>query len=214
MRPLWLFDFDGVIADSLDAFEGTVQRALKDLGYDFVNSVDEFKTLFKDNLYNAFEKHGVSKEHMDKVFDHIRDNVDFSKIRLHEGMKELLIKARELVNVAIVSSNDETQIIDILSHNQAADIVPVILGYHAGRSKVKKITAAMRTFGTDPSNTFYVVDTVGDVREAKEALVKTVVVAWGWHDLQLLSEYKPEYMIGSPDELMKMIEMSNLSSRA
>jgi phosphoglycolate phosphatase len=52
--------------------------------------------------------------------------------------------------------------------------------------------------------TFYVGDTVGDIKEARLAGVKTVAVTWGWHNKERLEMASPDYVIETPDDLLKI----------
>jgi phosphoglycolate phosphatase len=47
-----------------------------------------------------------------------------------------------------------------------------------------------------------VCDTAGDVREAREAGVKTVAVTWGWHPRSRLERALPDVIIDDPNKLL------------
>ena len=59
MEKLFLFDFDGVIVDSLDVYERRVRLCLEKMDSDIVQSRADFLALFEDNFYEAIEKKGV-----------------------------------------------------------------------------------------------------------------------------------------------------------
>ena len=52
----------------------------------------------------------------------------------------------------------------------------------------------------------YIGDSDVDVYTGRAAGVKTVAVKWGYRSTEVLMEAKPDYIIESPDEIMKVIE--------
>lgn len=43
----------------------------------------------------------------------------------------------------------------------------------------------------------------GDVREAREAGVRTVAVTWGWHPRERLERACPDVLIDKPEDLLR-----------
>ena len=70
------------------------------------------------------------------------------------------------------------------------------------RCKIEKILYAKGHYGTNSGHTFYVCDTAGDVREAREAGVKTVAVTWGWHPRSRLERARPDVIVDDPKKLL------------
>ena len=52
----------------------------------------------------------------------------------------------------------------------------------------------------------YIGDSDVDVYTGRAAGVKTVAVKWGYRSTKVLMEAKPDYIIESPKEIMKVIE--------
>jgi phosphoglycolate phosphatase len=206
MNPLLLFDFDGVIADSLAVFEKAVIAALSTLGYSFIKSRSDFLNLFDDNLYSSLLKNGVNEPEMIKIFEYTSKNAEFSKITLYPGILDVVTRLSKISKIAIVSSNRENQINLILKLNHALKTFPVVFGLNSGKGKAEKIKRAFSIFDADPQKSLYVVDTVGDLKEAKEAGIKSVAVSWGWHDKEKLLSHGPDYFIERPDDLIKLAE--------
>jgi phosphoglycolate phosphatase len=62
----------------------------------------------------------------------------------------------------------------------------------------------MGHYGTNGGHTFYVCDTAGDIREAREAGVKAVAVTWGWHPRERLERAKPDAFIEKSEDLLAL----------
>lgn len=206
MKKLLLFDFDGVIADSLEVFEDIVKKSLDFLGHNFIKKQADFLDLFRDNLYISLAKKNISPEDLGKLFADIESGVDFDSIKLYKGIIDAVKKIGDLADTAIVSSNREIQIEKVLKLNNAFNHFSLILGVNAGTSKIKKIKAAISHFNSRPSDTYYVVDTIGDLAEAKASQVNSIAVGWGWHKKDDLLGHSPDYFIETPYDLVKLVE--------
>jgi phosphoglycolate phosphatase len=78
-----------------------------------------------------------------------------------------------------------------------------VLGGEQEASKTRKIAAVRRCFG-EALPAWYVCDTVGDVLEAREAGVRTVGVAWGWHGEERLRRASPDRIVHAPSDLLDL----------
>jgi phosphoglycolate phosphatase len=192
-RPLWLFDFDGVVADSLDFFEALLKEKLSALGFDFLKTREDFLALFDSNLYDSLSKKGMSWDDLERLFVSIENGTDFSPVKLYDGILDAVVRIKAVANTAVISSNRESQIEAILENNGARGHFPRILGFCSDISKSRKIKRAMADFGAAPERTFYVADTVGDIAECREAGVVSVAVGWGWHSPAKLKERSPDH---------------------
>ncbi len=76
-----------------------------------------------------------------------------------------------------------------------------VAGAETARSKVEKIHALLARFPGQEVY-WYVGDTAGDIREAREAGVTPLGVAWGWHEPEMLVEAGAERIAASPAELL------------
>ena len=77
-------------------------------------------------------------------------------------------------------------------------------GAETARSKVEKIHALRERF-PDQDVYWYVGDTAGDVREAREAGATPLGVAWGWHEPEMLLEAGAERIAATPAELLTIL---------
>jgi phosphoglycolate phosphatase len=71
-------------------------------------------------------------------------------------------------------------------------------------SKEEKIAYAIDKYGISKDKTFYIGDTVGDILEAKGAGVRSIAVTWGWHNRDRLVKAAPDYLVETPNELLKV----------
>lgn len=205
MRPLVLFDFDGVIADSLETFETIIKESFSRMGHHFLKTRQDFLELFDDNLYASFKRRGISDKDVRDNFDYVGSKVNFEGIPIYDGIQKMLEQISLASTVAIVSSNKEEQITRTLKGNRIDHYFNKVMGFESGLSKVDKLRLAMKLYGAGPKSTYYVVDTIGDLIEAKEAGVISVAVGWGWHSREKLLSESPDLFVPTCGDLTALV---------
>ena len=81
--------------------------------------------------------------------------------------------------------------------------VTEVIGADKDESKTRRIEAARSRFGA-ARPAWYVGDTVGDIVEAREAGVRTVGAAWGWHGPERLGRVRPDHLAHEPQDLLDL----------
>ena len=204
MQKLFLFDFDGVIVDSLDVYEGTVTRGLKQIGQPIVKSRADLLELYEDNFYESLVKKGVDLDAFMAASVGILAQINYDEITPFYDVLPVLAKLKEKNILAVISSSDSHDINSIMIRYHFDGCFREIFGSDANLNKKEKILNAMTRFGMDADKTYYVGDTTGDIKEAKMAGVKTVAVTWGWHTKEQLAAMKPDYLLDKPEDLLKI----------
>jgi phosphoglycolate phosphatase len=199
---LFLFDFDGVLVDSLGLYEKSVNVCLERIGQRPVQTREEFLDLFEENFYSAIAKRGVDVDRFMAVLKTVTPTLDYSVTRPFTDLVPVLAELKKHHVLVIISSNSSSAIRIMLERHGFAPYFDDILGADFSFSKVEKIRYAKEHFGTNGEHCLYVCDTAGDIREAKEAGVKTVAVTWGWHPRERLERAIPDVIVDKPEELL------------
>jgi phosphoglycolate phosphatase len=188
-----IFDFDGVVADSLDIFQGILFNVAG------INE-DTFFDLFDDNMYEGLAKQGIPEEEIPQLIKRLQEAwiKELDKVIFFPGIAESLTKLSSKYNVFIVSASP-TRIIESLLNKFGLNLE--VIGADKGTSKVDRINKIKQKH---PGQSFYIGDTKGDMLEGHEAGVKTVAVTWGWHDQARLESANPDYVVHTPEELADM----------
>ena len=195
-----MFDFDGVIADSFDVYFGEFTSACAEMGYDRINSKEDFLRFFEGNLVRSLLKAGFSLRRLKQLIDEFRPRIDAANERVppFEGVPEVLTEIAELHPVYVITSNITEHVQGFLRKNGVAGVRGVI-GSDVETSKVRRIRKVRRQHRN--RTPYYIGDTKGDMREARRARAVPVAVAWGWHSLEKLEEGRPEHVVESPTAL-------------
>ncbi len=203
MVRILLFDYDGVLIDSLDIFMNHFIAACQNKGFTQIKDKSSFLGLFNKNLYESMLEAGMDLEDILHVINQVRDGLlkDQHKLRLFPGIKNTISRLAEDNELFVVTSN-ESNVVDAFLQSQKVSEFVGIYGSDKGGSKVDKILRIKPHF---PDGDFYYIgDTIGDIDEGRKADVSTIAVAWGWHDASLLAAKKPDYLINSPEDLIDL----------
>ena len=201
---LLLFDFDGVLVDSLDVYEKTVTLCLAKINQPLKRGRQEFLKLFESNFYESLAQKGVNLEKFMTASVDILSQVDYSEIKPFTAMHPVLIKLRENNLLLVISSNDTATINEALKIYNFDGIFQEILGSDFMLSKKDKILYAIKKYQIMPEDIYYIGDTIGDIKEGKQAGVKTIGVTWGWHDKTKMTSSNPDYLFDDPQELLQL----------
>ena len=204
-RPVIMFDHDGVLADSFDAFLAAFGAACRRHGHAEVGTRERFLGLFEGNFYDSMAAHGVSRGALRAIVDDTTAALDGSPdLRPFPGVPELLRGLAARFDVVVITSNAAAVVRDFLAREGLAALVCEVLGIEADPSKVRKIAAVMaRHPGQVPY--FYVGDTSGDMIEGAAAGATPLGAGWGWHGPAALAAAGAAYVAGTAADLLAYV---------
>lgn len=205
MRSLLLFDFDGVLVDSLDFYAEAVARCLERIGMPIVRGKEDYLDLFDGNFYESLAARGVDLSAYSRAAREILPGLDYGTIKPMPGLVPVLAALHRDHCLAVLSSNGSRVIAALLGRFGFAPFFREIFGSDFLFSKKEKIAFAVRKYGMELQRTFYVGDTAGDMVEARQAGVKAVGAVWGWHGRERLAKVAPDFLIETPAELLALL---------
>ena len=203
-RNLLLFDFDGVLADSLDLYAEVVARSLARIGTPIVKSKEDYLALFEGNFYESMATQGVDLAAFSEAVKERLPGIDYDGMKPFDGLAPVLELLQRGNILAVVSSNGSETIRRMLVRFGFDRFFQGIFGSDFLHSKKEKIAHALSEFGIPRERTLYIGDTTGDIREARRAGVRTAAVTWGWHSREKLAAACPDFLVESPEGLLQM----------
>ena len=193
---LIMFDFDGVIVDSLDhqsrAFVETVRAA----GFAGLATTERFLEFTESNWFEALAAAGVPANVVAEVEDAFGAA---PSPELFPGMATVIERLAAAHQVIVITSSRTSVVERVLAEHSVRGVAEVI-GGDQDESKTRKIGSARRRFERRLAP-WYVGDTVSDILEARRAGVGTVGAAWGWHGVERLRRAGPDHMAHAPADL-------------
>lgn len=201
MGPTLIFDYDGVIVDSLDLFMRFFIEACKKEGFEEIGSKEIFLSLFDGNMFEKMAQKGMSRGQILHIMLFMKEKLlrNQGKLQVFKGMKQTLSTLSEQYPLYIITSNESNVVKQFLISQELA-VFKDIYGSDKEPSKVKKIHHIKQQNNSD--KVFYIGDTVGDIMEGKQAGVQTIAVTWGWHDEEKLQKSGPSYIVSHPTDLL------------
>ena len=203
-RDLFLFDFDGVLADSLDLYAKAVARCLERIGTPIIKNREDYLALFEGNFYESMAARGVDLAAFAQAAQEIMPGIDYDAMRSFDGLIPILESLKKDHLLAVISSNGSRTIRRMLERFGFEPYFEEVLGSDFLFSKKEKIDHALAKYDISPQKTFYIGDTTGDIAEARAAGVRSVAVTWGWHSREKLIAARPDFLVDTPEGLLKI----------
>ena len=207
---LIIFDYDGVLADTLDDLLHFGQKACNELGVKHLVAKDDLSKL----EVMSFSSFGQACE----VPEHLID--EFVKICLHlfaqkksspaifTGLSHVVRHLAVNHIMAVVTTNSSQNVNAFLVKHGLESFVHAVYGVDSPGSKAQKISVARHRLGegVKKKSVFMVGDSLSDIFAAKEAGVTSIAVTWGHQSLEYLRLGDPDYVVTSPQNLIEVIE--------
>ena len=201
---LLLFDFDGVLVDSIDVYEKTVTDCLQQIGQPLTRGREEFLELFEGNFYESLVQKGVNMEKFTAASAGILAKINYAEMKPFDAVRPVLRELKKNHPLVVISSNDTPTIREALRLYDFNGIFDDILGSDFMLSKTEKILYVIQKYSVKPQDIYYIGDTTGDIKEGKQAGLKTVGVTWGWHSKTKMAGSNPDYLFDYPQDLLNL----------
>ncbi len=202
-----MFDFDGVIVNTLDfSFAASEIAQGKSL------TMEQYRAMFYGNIFASAEvveqrkREGkTSKPSVDDIFfqHYIPKLMERPPI---EAMLHVLDSASAMHPVVMISSTINQPLRDYVERYGLSHHFKLIMGGDTHASKVVKINTAKELYNVDDKDCLFITDTLGDIREAAKAGVQSIGVTWGFHLREDLAQGNPLAIVETPAELKVQIE--------
>lgn len=207
---LILFDYDGVLADTLDDLLQFGQQACDQLGVNHAVTKDDLNNL----EVMSFSSYGRACEVPERLVD------EFVKICLalfaektsapaiFAGLSAVVQRLSARHTLAIVTTNSSQNVHAFLVQHGLDRFIHAVYGVDSPGSKAQKIAMARDRLLEDGGQgpVLMVGDSLSDILAAKEAAAISIAVTWGHQSLEHLLRGHPDHVVHSPQELLKRFE--------
>jgi len=203
---LIIFDYDGVLVDSLDEVINAGRDYCRSIGHGRMLNKEIITTLEPMTYEELARAIGLTPGRIEpfSAFVFKRLQKADASTPFFPGIESLL---RQLAsaNVAIISGNSRDVITAKLAAHALDMTIARIVGAYQKGNKAEKIGQACADFGADPTRTCMVGDSVSDIQYAKKAGVQSIAVTWGWQSRGILEMEKPDYIVENVSELAALL---------
>lgn len=205
---LVIFDYDGVLADTLNDLIHFGQAACNQLGVNHVITKDDLSNL----EVMSFATYGRACEVPEPLIDEfVRISLDLfakkaSPPDIFDGVSEVIQHFSSKHKIAIVTTNSSQNVHAFLTQHGLDSLIHAVYGVDTPGSKAQKISIARERFVENGESVFMIGDALSDVRAAKEARVSSIAVTWGHQSLETLQRGEPDYVVETPRQIIKIIK--------
>jgi phosphoglycolate phosphatase len=211
MMSLILFDFDGVLADTLNDMLRFAQETCDELNVQHTvvqTDLSELDVMSFATFGRACE---VPEELVGEFVRRCTGKFAEKKSppEIFDGLEEVIKKLVQEHVIAVVTGNTTENVNAFLRHHGLMDCVRAVYGVDMPGSKVEKILKAKVQFAAEGESVWMLGDSVSDVRAAKEAGVQCIAVGWGHQSVKMLMDAKPDIFVNSPAEIMDALAHTN-----
>lgn len=199
----YIFDFDGTIADSLEAFIAVFNKTIRD-NHDPLTA-EEIARLRKMTAWQVARSLGIKWWKIPRLI--LQGIPDFHALvpglKPFRGMKVVLrqLHARG-DSLYIVTSNTQESVEVFLAKNKLTEYFSDIYTGAGIFNKSKYINKLITRNSLKRRQCVYIGDEVRDINAARLSLIKIASVTWGFNDTEVLRKHKPTYLINQPEQLL------------
>ena len=203
-----LFDWDGVLLDSLGAAFNVYNRIFARVGTKMLTK-EEYLELQSPNWYDFYVKVGLPASLWKEVDNEWLRLYEEEDPGLHPDAIRCLSSLKEGgLKLALVSNGSRARLESELSRFDVGRFFEaVVFGEKKEELKPSPVMLqrALGTLGLQPSDVVYVGDSPADIQAAKNARVPSVAIARGPIQVKRLGYEKPDRMFAGLDEMTDFI---------
>ncbi|MCH2480803.1 MAG: HAD family hydrolase [Gammaproteobacteria bacterium] len=202
-RGLLLFDYDGVLADSLNTLSEYTTIFCREHGLGEGLKTTDVDAMESATLAGLIEAAGISQAYVRDYARYLFQalNRDPLKVPLFKGIPKMLTDLARHYTLCVVTANHSAIVRQRLDAAQLTSLMGCIYGNEQPGGKVDHIINALETNHAQPASTWMIGDTVGDIEAAQNAGVNAVAVTWGWQSSIRLKSKAPDLMFEKPQAL-------------
>src|SRR5258707_8268222 len=194
---LILFDFDGVLADTLDDLLQFSQEICSELGVLHNVVKEDISTLEAMSFANIGRQMEVPESLIEEFVRRSLEKVANKKSPpcIFKGLTEVVRDLSTRHILGIVTTNSSPNVKAFLIEHGLEDCIRAIYGVDLPGTKAEKISQARSQFAAAGEAVFMIGDSASDIRSASEASVKSIGVSWGHQSMEMLIRAKANYIV-------------------
>lgn len=206
-----LFDLDGTLTDPKEGIVNSIKFALDKLGIREEN-INELDTFIGPPLRESFaERYNLTNELADKAMLYYREYFSVMGLyenKIYDGVAQLLdLLYSHNYKLFVATSKPTVYSVKILRHFKIDNYFYEIVGSNPDNTRTDKteiLSYIIANFNLQASHSVMIGDRKHDVIGAKNNLMKTIGVTYGYGSLEELLLYKPDFIVHNCQEIKSL----------
>lgn len=203
-----LFDFDGVLADTLEDALNFGREACTQMGFERNPTPADLDALETMAVPDYGYQLKLPAQHIDEFVTRYLQMFTQKPYppRLFQGMELVIADAARYHKIAIVTGNTTPAVEAFLKEYKLREYIKLVIGAEYKISRAEKIGFALRQLGRLDEIVYMIGDSVSDIRAARETSIKSIAAGWGHQTPARLLAERPDHLVNSPQELRELIK--------
>jgi len=212
-----IFDLDGTLLDTLRDLSDSGNSVLAARGFP-THSMDDYRTFIgtgMENLVRAIFPEGEKPETEEQIAKVLAEYRGFyaknwkNTTKPYPGIPELLdTLAGRGIPIGVLSNKAHDFTVKCVDEFLASWKWDSVLGQREGIARKPDPSGALeiaKTVGLAPENCYFIGDSDVDILTGKNAGMHAIGVAWGFRDVDELTAAGAESVLGTPDDLLRIL---------
>jgi HAD superfamily hydrolase (TIGR01549 family) len=206
MNNILIFDFDGVLADSLQPMLTYAGQVCQELGYPCEPTQADLEALERMEFSEFGRQLGIPEE---KIGAFVTRNFELfssreDSLRITPGMESVIQALAERAILAIVTGNSSKVVGKFLEKYAIKDKFRIVLSGEDEGNRVEKILKVISLNSGANGEVYMIGDAVSDIRAAREAGIFSIAIDWGHQSMEKLITETPDFVIEQPEGLITL----------
>lgn len=199
-----IFDFDGTIADTLEAIVRITNRIAPEYGYS-PTTPEKLKYYQSLSTKEMLKQSEIPLFRLPFLLRRVRREMGSELDRvslvdeLEPTLRDLVAQGHQLM---IMSSNSQKNILRFLERQGISDVFHTVQGGVGLLSKARVLKRIVQRGGIDFSQVIYVGDETRDVDASNQIGILIAAVSWGFSSREALAAQDPAFLIDHPRQLL------------
>lgn len=205
VKKVLIFDFDGTIADSLDAIVHIMNKYAKHYGFSRITEEkrDQMRHETSQSILSNFR---MSPIRLFLLATRVKSEMkgELTDIKLIPGIKKAVEELHEAGYTLGIATSNSKSTVELFLQNHKIECFDFVYGRTAF-SKASMLKKIMRKYRFDKNDVTYVGDETRDIDAARAAGIKVISVAWGMHSQEILRAHTPDHLITEPQSIKRVL---------
>lgn len=206
MKKVLIFDFDGVLADSLAPMLRYAEKVCQELGHPCHPTQNDLESLERMEFSEFGRQLGIPEDKIE-IFVSRNHELFYNRqepLAIIAGMEAVIREAYRVATLTIITGNSCKVVDKFLIAYELKDGFQMILCAEDEGNRAEKILRIKALHNGSNREYYMVGDAISDIHAAQRANIKSIAVGWGHQSKHKLITGNPDFIVDRPKDLLKL----------